>query len=79
MSSIEMRLAPMVNSRRQEISKIDTALRGLNEIFPDQRKKPDTEKDPEYQAVRSGILEKRRALSGMQHRDRDLLRQVNGR
>lgn len=78
MSSIEVRVAPVVNRRRQEISDIDATLRGLNEIFPGERTKPDTEKDPKYQALRNGVLARRRALSGMQHRDRDFLRQFGG-
>lgn len=77
MSTIERQLAPGVNRRRQAISAIDAALRELNEMFPGQRRRPDTEKHPEYQAARSGILGERRELSGKQYRDRSALRQAN--
>jgi len=78
MSSIELRIAPVVSSRRREISSIDDQLRKLNLEFPGERKKPDAEKDPQYTAQRSGILERRQLLSGMQSRDRGILREVNG-
>ena len=77
MSSIEMDLAPGVNRRRQEITNIDAQLKQLNSSFPGERKKPDAAKDPEYMARRTAILEIRQHLSGMQNRDRRILREVN--
>ncbi len=77
MSSIEMRLAPAINSRRTEISGIDAQLRDLNLRFPGERRKSDGQKDPEYLAQRSGILARRGFLSGMQNKDRRKLRGVN--
>lgn len=79
MSSVEIRLAPVVNRRRQKISNRDAKLRGLNEIFPDERKKPDIEKDPAYQAMRREILAERRQLSGMQNYEKGMLREANGK
>lgn len=74
---IEMEIAPVVNKRRLEISVIDAQLRDLNLIFPDERRKPDRIKDPEYLAQRSGILARRQFLSGMQRQDRKVLRGIN--
>lgn len=76
MSTIEIRLAPEVNRRRQEIYRLDATLRGLNENFPNERRKPDSEKNPEYHALRSGILARRRDLSGEQFQARSVLRQA---
>ncbi len=77
MSSIEMNIAPGVSNRRREISGMDNQLHDLNLRFPGERKKPDNQKDPEYQALRSGIIARRQFLSGMQHLDKRKLRGVN--
>ncbi len=76
MSTIETDLAPNVNRRRQEIFRIDKALSDLNIMFPGERIKPNDQKDPEYLAQRSDILESRRFLSGKQHQDRSRLRRI---
>ena len=78
MSAIEISIAPRVCIRRAEISNIDDTLRNLNVKFHGERKKSYPDRDPEYLAQRTEILERRRFLSEMQHRDRRILRKVNG-
>lgn len=74
MSSRELDIAPGVSNRRTEITDIDAKLRNLNARFPGERKKPNTDKNPEYLAARNGILERRQLLSGMQYQTRRTLR-----
>ncbi len=77
MFTIEMDLARAINNGRQKISKIDAQLRALNEAFPDQKRLPDSEKDPEFLARRSALLPERRFLSGIQHGNKnDLSRRI---
>lgn len=75
MSSIESRYAPVISNRRVEITGIDEQLQWLNQIFPDERKKPDRFKDPEYLAQRTPLLDRKRLLQGRQKQDRRTLRQ----
>lgn len=73
MSSVELMLAPGINMRRKEIFSIDARLRELNAQYPGERKKPTANRDPNYLAQRTTILDRRRLLSGKQGVEREQL------
>lgn len=74
MSSLERQIAPMVVIIKQEITDLDAGLRDLNLQFQGDRKKKDYQKDPEYLAKRSPMLDRRRLLSARQNAIRKQLR-----
>lgn len=77
MSSIEMDLAHGVTARRQDITDFEQQLRGLNVRYPGERKKPTGQRDPEYHAQRTALLDARGALLPDHYRTRRVLRRVN--
>lgn len=74
MSSIERQLAPTVVRRKQELTNLYAEERELNLQFPGQRKKKDDQKNPEYLAQRSQILDRIKLLSTRQNATRRQLR-----
>lgn len=67
MSSIELRLAPIVHSNKQELTDLEAKLRELNLQSPDgERKKKLDYQNPEYLAQRSPILDRKRLLATRQ-------------
>jgi len=75
MSSIEMDLAPGINSRRAEITDIQTQLQELNQQFPGERNKSYGARNPEYLAQRTHLLDRTRLLQVQQIQARRTLRQ----
>lgn len=78
MSSIELDLAPRVHRQRVEITNLNRQLRALNKQYPGERKKSFANRDPMYEAQRSGLLKERVELQSAHSQMRKQLRQVGG-
>lgn len=74
MSVVERNLAQAINKRRPQITSLDVVLKVLNKQYPGERKKPTSERNPEYMAKRSALLDQRRSLSMQQFLDRRTIR-----
>lgn len=67
MSSIELRLAPIAHSNKQELTELEAKLRELKLQSPDgEGKKKLDHQNPEYLAQRSPILDRKRLLAARQ-------------
>lgn len=75
MSVVERNLAQAIHKRRPQITSLDIALKALKEQHPGERKKPTLERNPEYMAKRSALLDQRRSLSMQQFLDRRTIRE----
>lgn len=64
MSSVERGIAQSIHRQREELTKLNDQLRVLNEQYPGERKKPFTERDLMYEALRSPLLNRRIELQG---------------
>ena len=74
MGSPEMGLVSRIVIRRFELFTLDLQLHTLNLQFPGERKMKKIDRNPEYQAQRSGILARRHELARMQNEDRKTFR-----
>lgn len=80
MSSIEIQLAPIVASNKQELTDLEAQLRELKLQLPDgesERKKKLDHQNPDYLAQRSPILDRKRFLAARQSEIRRQLRNGN--
>lgn len=76
MSVVERNLAQAINKRRQQITSLDVVLKGLNKEHSGERKKSTLNRNPEYTAKRSALLDQRRSLSMQQFLDRRTIRSL---
>lgn len=67
-----------IHLRGNRLAEIDASLRTLNEQFPGEKKKPGSQRDPEFVSARSALINEKKILASQQKMTRTVVREMIG-